>query len=69
VSPRTAQGAFHRGLEGSDLSSLHGEDLTSTGQKAEVLHLVPGRYSVRAWCLRSDRLTLVLRQVIRMGSA
>jgi hypothetical protein len=36
--------------------------------EAKVLYLVPGRYSVRAWCLRSARLTLVIRQVIRMGS-
>jgi Immunity protein 21 len=46
-------------------AALAGDD---TKGEAEVLHLLPGRYTVRAWCLRSDRLTLVTRQVIRMGS-
>lgn len=46
-------------------AALVGDDVKG---EAKALHLVPGRYGVRAWCLRSDRLTLVIRQMVRLGS-
>jgi hypothetical protein len=65
---RSEAAEFATGPSGEMLlfdAALSGNDLKDG---VLVFHLVPGQYGVRAWCLQSMRLTLVIRAVARIGA-